>query len=233
MTEFTSAYALARHVAHQLPQHSGKSARELYQAFLPEFSAFGTDGSTGATMINQHLRRMEEGGLVISEKGKLRGNPSKWFWTGPSDASAEPEKIEPMQPREPFRSSEPRSMREPSNPSEPISEREPPQAREPPTSREQYSGSEPKTMREPSHPSEPKNTMEPSQPSDPNEDQWDLLAHQFAAACREQAATDISIDDVDNKLLVIYRLKPIVSADIADVLDAIGDDLVKIRGVTP
>ena len=223
MTEFTSAYALARHVAHQLPQHSGKSARELYQAFLPEFSVFGTDGSTGATMINQHLRKMEEEGLVISEKGKLRGNPSKWYWLGSSDAEpkSSQESSEPIREREPPQASEPIREREPPQASEPMREREPPQASEPPPSREPYAENDPFSMREPNITSEP------------HEDPWELLAHQFAAACREQAATDISIDDVDNKLLVIYRLKPIVSADIADVLDAIGDDLVKIRGVTP
>lgn len=223
MSEFTSAYALARHVAHQLPQHAGKSARELYQAFLPDFAKLGTDGSTGATMINQHLRKMEEEGLVISEKGKLRGNPSKWYWLGSSDA--EPESSQ--------ESSEPIREREPPQASEPIREREPLQASEPRLRREPHGGSEPKTMREPSHPSESVAMREPCDPSDPHEDQWDLLARQFAAACREQAAADLSIggiDGLDTKLFVIERLKTITSNEIADVLDAIGADLNKLRG---
>jgi hypothetical protein len=77
-------YALAQWVAHQLPRFQGATQRELYHKYLPQFAAFGTDGSTGSTLIGTHLRKLEEQGLVISEKrGKERAAPRSWQWVGP------------------------------------------------------------------------------------------------------------------------------------------------------
>lgn len=214
MSEFQSAYALARHVAHQLPQHDGKSARELYQAFLPDFAKLGTDGSTGATMINQHLRKMEQEGMVISEKGKLRGNPSKWYWIGLTpDVTPQSgqESDEPGHEKEPMSLSDPRTMSEPPSKSDPRESTEPPL------------------------PSEPEDSSEPKLPSEhQQDDQWDELARQFAAACREQAAADRSIDGIEHlasKLGVIDKLIQIMSEDVREVLGAIATDLVNIGGI--
>ena len=77
----SSAYQLARWAAQQLPRHPGATPRDLYQHYLPQFAEFGTDGGSGSAMIQQHLKKLEEEGLVTSDKPK-KGHPAHWTWVG-------------------------------------------------------------------------------------------------------------------------------------------------------
>ena len=82
-----SPYAHAREVAMRIVEKPGSTARELYRLFGDRFHEWNYDGHKAATIIAQHLAKLEEEGLVISEKkGKERSAPKAWTWVGPKPA---------------------------------------------------------------------------------------------------------------------------------------------------
>lgn len=86
--QITKPYQLARVVAMRIAERPGLTARELYRLFGDGFGGMGCDGTSASAMIAQHLAKLEEEGLVISEKkGKERSAPKAWTWVGPKPAA--------------------------------------------------------------------------------------------------------------------------------------------------
>jgi hypothetical protein len=91
---FEKPYHLAKWVAGQLHRHHGASARGLYQEYLGAFAEFGMDSGPASSLIQEHLKKLEQDGLVISEKGNGRGGPRHWAWVGPIPSDEPPAVVE-------------------------------------------------------------------------------------------------------------------------------------------
>jgi hypothetical protein len=208
MTTHTNAYQLAKWVANQLPHHPGASTRGLYQAYLPQFAEFGTDGTSGSAMIGTHLRDLLKEGLVIREKGAKTGNPDKWFWHGPAPAAEDSATIKesltvaPPLTEPPLTESEARTI---AAVFDAMGSRMGP-------------------------PAAPREDSPPEQMPLDLGDPWDSLARSFAQACREESARAYRVDDLNTKLETLQRLADIVAPNISSVLAEIAHDLTLIGG---
>lgn len=77
----------ARAVALRLPHHPGETAVGLFRLYLDRFLEAGCeDRKTAANLIGQHLRVLEEEGLVIRERPTKKGpgQSDTWTWVGPA-----------------------------------------------------------------------------------------------------------------------------------------------------
>jgi hypothetical protein len=230
--KFDKPFHLAKWVASQLWRHQGASARALYQEYLPAFAEFSMDAGPASALIHQHLKKLEEDGLVISEKLKGKGGPMHWTWVGPipevDAAEAAAATVKESLPVDP--ASGPTILLAPTK-----------------CLTTDFAGLAHDAPADP--PGMPEITPEDAIASLKNcgieiigeqlpitglepADEWDTIAASFAQACREQAVRGLRINDLGTKLGVLERLSPIVSDDIGLILDAIGADLRTLGGLT-
>jgi hypothetical protein len=222
--KFDKPFQLAKWVAAQLWRHQGASGRGLYQEYLGEFAMHGMDASPASALIVQHLRDLEQNGIVVSEKAKGKGGPMHWTWVGPipeadvSEAAAaaaaavkESLTVDPDPPPPDFAAIDHDAPADP--PGMPEITLDEAIASLKDCGIEIIGGQLLITGLEPP-------------------DEWDTIAASFAQACREQAARGLRISDLGTKLDVLERLSPIVSDDIGLILDAIGADLKTLGGLT-
>jgi hypothetical protein len=218
---FTKPFHLAKWVAGQIHKFPGYSARQLYQEYLAEFAEFAMDAGPASALIQQHLKKLEEDGMVVAVKGATKGGPMHWTWVGPipeadaAEAAAAAVKesltVDPDPPPPDFAEIDHDAPAGPPG--------------MPEGTREDASGLLRDCGIEIMVEQLPIAGLEPA-------DEWDTIAASFAQACREQAVRGLRINDIDTKLDVLERLSPIVSDDIGLILDAIGADLRTLGGLT-
>lgn len=223
---FEKPFHLARWVAGQLHRHQGASARALYQEHLAAFAEFAMDAGPASALIHKHLRKLEEEGLVISEKGNGKGGPAHWTWVGPiptDDTGAvakESLTTEPDAATTDFATVDHDAPEDP--PGMPaVTQAE---ALDVMDDKDSFLALRGRWLYEISE-------QLPIAGLD-LDDEWGRIATSFAQACREQAVRGLRISDLDTKLSVLERLSPIVSDDIGSILDAIGADLKTLGGLT-
>jgi hypothetical protein len=232
---FTKPFHLAKWVAGQIHKFPGYSARQLYQEYLAEFAEFAMDAGPASALIQQHLRKLEEDGMVVAVKGATKGGPMHWTWVGPEPANDEPATVkdsltvEPESPLVDFAAVDHDAPV--AAPGLPDPEPEPIAA---------FSHAIRDTSPEPRELTEAEiaelatwRGAFPVPDPDPDldlGDPWESLARSFAQACREQAAARPYIDDLGLKLHTLERLEDIVAPDIAGVLSGIRHDLGQLGG---
>lgn len=230
---FAKPFHLAKWVADQIHRFPGHSARQLYQEYLADFAAFGMDAGPASALIQQHLKKLEDDGLVISEKGAIKGGPRHWTWIGPEPANdADAVTCKESLPVDPSPMADFAAIEHDAPAAAPgLPEPEPIAA---------ASQAIIDTAAEPRELSDEDREMlaawrcgssEPTK-QQPLElgDVWDSLARSFAQACREQAAARPYIDELALKLGTLERLECIVAPDIAGVLSGIRHDLTQLGG---
>lgn len=86
----TGPFQYAKEIASKISSHPGGiTARELYRLHGDRFAEWNCDGNKAAALISQHLTKMQEDGLVVSEKmGNNPSAPRKWSWI---DGARKPE----------------------------------------------------------------------------------------------------------------------------------------------
>lgn len=93
-------YQYAKEIARKISAHPGGiTARELYRLHGDRFAEWNCDGNKAAALICQHLTKMQEDGLVVSEKtGKNPAAPRKWSWIdGARKPEDHPEESRPIE----------------------------------------------------------------------------------------------------------------------------------------
>lgn len=119
MSQWHSAFAAARHTAHQLHLHAKPmTAHEMVKAHWAEFEPFEIEPKAAAAMVSEHLARLVLDGIVVQIGAAKRGAASAFSWgvdnpTEQPPAAARAAETDPETDPEPMTEQSELDMRQP------------------------------------------------------------------------------------------------------------------------
>lgn len=95
MSQWHSAFAAARHTAHQLHLHADPmTALALVKAHWAEFEPFEIEPKTAAAMVSEHLARLASDGIAMALDAPKRGVATAYRWAieNPTGQPSDPDR---------------------------------------------------------------------------------------------------------------------------------------------